>query len=374
MDAVRRLAHALLAAGDDDVAVAVADRLVAERDGAQPRAAQLVDAVGGLLVRGCRPPTAAWRAGFWPSPAVQDLAQDDLRHLLRRRPRRGAAPRRWRPRRAGGPAGCASPPLKAPTGVRAALAMTMSVMGRFSSRSSAKLLARYAVANMGSGQAAGQAPRPRPVSRAASRRSAANRSARAGADHHADMAGRRPQHGGAAGCAAASGSAERRRHDAVAARGARRGSAGRAVFGPHRLGRRPASRRAPDRCRGTSRPAHSRATGRASGTPSLIQSSSATNSRARSESGSSPAKRRNLRLDQKRVERREEAWISVDRQLARALRSSGSSRPRRAPRAAAACVRPLGVEIPRRRQQRQRRRCRAGRRSASARASSPPMQ
>ncbi len=39
MNAVRRLAHALLAAGDDDVAVAGADRLIAERHGAQPRAA-----------------------------------------------------------------------------------------------------------------------------------------------------------------------------------------------------------------------------------------------------------------------------------------------------------------------------------------------
>jgi hypothetical protein len=36
MDAVRRQAHAFLAAGDDDPGVAVADRLEAERDGAQP--------------------------------------------------------------------------------------------------------------------------------------------------------------------------------------------------------------------------------------------------------------------------------------------------------------------------------------------------
>ena len=44
--AVRRHAHGLLAARDDDVGVAFADRLQAERDGAQARAAQLVDAPG----------------------------------------------------------------------------------------------------------------------------------------------------------------------------------------------------------------------------------------------------------------------------------------------------------------------------------------
>ena len=35
VDAVRRLAHALLPAGDDDFRVAVADRLITERHGAQ---------------------------------------------------------------------------------------------------------------------------------------------------------------------------------------------------------------------------------------------------------------------------------------------------------------------------------------------------
>ena len=79
MHAVRRLAHALLAAGDDDLAVAGADRLGAERDGAQARAAQLVDADRRSSRPGCRPPMAAWRAGFWPVAGGQDLAQDDLR-------------------------------------------------------------------------------------------------------------------------------------------------------------------------------------------------------------------------------------------------------------------------------------------------------
>ena len=67
---MRRLAHAFLAAGNDDVAVTVADRLVAERHGAQPGAAQLVDAVGGRLARDTGR-DAAWRAGFWPSPAAR---------------------------------------------------------------------------------------------------------------------------------------------------------------------------------------------------------------------------------------------------------------------------------------------------------------
>ena len=48
---VRRHAHGLLAAGDHDLAVAVQDRLIAERDRAQARTAQLVDAPGGAFDR-----------------------------------------------------------------------------------------------------------------------------------------------------------------------------------------------------------------------------------------------------------------------------------------------------------------------------------
>src|SRR5215207_2109550 len=48
---VRRLAHRLHAAGDDDVGIAVGDLLHADGDGAQPRAAELVQAPGGLLLR-----------------------------------------------------------------------------------------------------------------------------------------------------------------------------------------------------------------------------------------------------------------------------------------------------------------------------------
>ena len=49
--AVRRLAHALLAAGDDDLGRAELDLLGAERHGAQARAAQLVHAPGRRVDR-----------------------------------------------------------------------------------------------------------------------------------------------------------------------------------------------------------------------------------------------------------------------------------------------------------------------------------
>ena len=80
--AVRRLAHALLAAGDDDLAVAAADRLIAERHGAQPRAAELVDAVGGLLDRDAGADRRLARRVL-ALAGGQDLAQDDLGDLAR---------------------------------------------------------------------------------------------------------------------------------------------------------------------------------------------------------------------------------------------------------------------------------------------------
>ena len=82
MDAVRRLAHAFLAAGDDDVAVAVADRLVAERHRAQPRAAQLVDPVGRRLIGDAGGDRGLARRVL-PFAGGEDLAHDDLRHLAR---------------------------------------------------------------------------------------------------------------------------------------------------------------------------------------------------------------------------------------------------------------------------------------------------
>ena len=122
---VRRHAHGFLAAGDHDVAVAVEDRLVAERDRPQAGAAELVHAPGRALDR-----DAGGDRGL-PGRVLaltggQDLAHDDLGDLRRPRPRRASARPGSRSCRAHGPEGSQSAPLKAPTGVRAALTMTMS--------------------------------------------------------------------------------------------------------------------------------------------------------------------------------------------------------------------------------------------------------
>jgi hypothetical protein len=79
---VRRLAHALLTAGDDDLAVAVADRLIAEGDGAQPRAAELVDAIGGDLERDTGADRGLPRRVL-ALAGGEDLAHDDLGHVFR---------------------------------------------------------------------------------------------------------------------------------------------------------------------------------------------------------------------------------------------------------------------------------------------------
>jgi hypothetical protein len=80
MRAVRRLAHGFLAAGHHDLGIAVEDGLVAERDRAQPRAAELVDTPGRALDRDAGGDRGL--AGrILPLPGGQDLAQDYLGDL-----------------------------------------------------------------------------------------------------------------------------------------------------------------------------------------------------------------------------------------------------------------------------------------------------
>ena len=74
---MRRLAHTLLTARDDDIAVAVADRLEAERHRAQAGAAELVDAIGGLLDRDARADRGLARRVLALS-GREDLAEDRL--------------------------------------------------------------------------------------------------------------------------------------------------------------------------------------------------------------------------------------------------------------------------------------------------------
>src|SRR6185312_10022602 len=75
------LAHRLLAAGDHDVAVAVEDGLIAERDRPKPRAAELVHAPGRAFDR-----DAGGDRGL-PGRVLaltggQDLPHDDFGDLL----------------------------------------------------------------------------------------------------------------------------------------------------------------------------------------------------------------------------------------------------------------------------------------------------
>ena len=112
-------------------AVAGLDRLIAERHRAQARAAELVDAVGGLLIRDAGRDRGLARRVL-PRAGGEDLAEDDLVDL--RRLDLGALQGlddRDLAELVRGQA-CSEPPLKAPTGVRAAAAMTMSVMMSFS--------------------------------------------------------------------------------------------------------------------------------------------------------------------------------------------------------------------------------------------------
>jgi hypothetical protein len=80
MCAMRRHAHGFLAARDHDVGIAVEDRLIAERDGAQTRAAQLIDAPGRALDRDAGTNRGLPRR-ILALTRRQDLAHDDFGDL-----------------------------------------------------------------------------------------------------------------------------------------------------------------------------------------------------------------------------------------------------------------------------------------------------
>ena len=126
MRGVRRQAHAFHAAGGDDGALAGADLLRGQGDGAQAGAAHLVDAERGLGVR--QAGGARGLAGRVLALAGgQHLAEDQFVHVGGVDAGASTWPPEGRWRRARGRNG-AQAPLKLPTGVRAAETMTMSSM------------------------------------------------------------------------------------------------------------------------------------------------------------------------------------------------------------------------------------------------------
>ena len=72
----------------------------------------------------------AWRAGFWPEPAVQHLAEDDFADLVAAAAWRARAGRAMTAAPSSGAGVLASVPPNLPTAVRAAATMTMSVLMR----------------------------------------------------------------------------------------------------------------------------------------------------------------------------------------------------------------------------------------------------
>jgi hypothetical protein len=79
---MRRHRHRFLAAGHDDVGIAIRDLLHAERHGAQARAAELVQPPGRLLLRH---PGLHGRLtrGILPLARAEDLPEDHLVDLIR---------------------------------------------------------------------------------------------------------------------------------------------------------------------------------------------------------------------------------------------------------------------------------------------------
>ena len=77
MRGMRRLRHAFLAAGDDDLGVAIGDLLHAERHRAQARAADLIEAPGRLFLRNAGLHRRL-TGGILALARGQDLSKDDL--------------------------------------------------------------------------------------------------------------------------------------------------------------------------------------------------------------------------------------------------------------------------------------------------------
>ena len=117
------LAHRLHAAGDADLEVAGADRLVGEPDRAHARGADLVDRLRGDLLRDPGLDLGLAR-GDLALAGLQHLAEDDLLDLVGRRPRRARARLDRGAAEVGGVEGREPPPIF-PNGVRAVPRMTV---------------------------------------------------------------------------------------------------------------------------------------------------------------------------------------------------------------------------------------------------------
>ena len=363
---MRRQRHALLAAGDDDRVVAERDVLGAERDGAQARAADLVDAPGGALLR---------QAGVDVRLAGRVLALAGGQHLaedrLARPPPASTPARSSTALITAAPSSCAGvlakAPLKLPTarargrcdddvGHRSPLLGGRgSGSGRRAAirRTNRRGRVRPALVAQRPGGSTGWARRGRrgtpPIGRQTWR-------ARQAADDHADMAGRaaaalrapRDRRGRAAAASGGGAIVSRCAADDERRRArSRRGSTGAAEEAPARRWR--------SGCGSASRPAGRVAAPAGIGTPSASQSSSATNSRAAGALGVEPRELLELQRRLHRVDQREEHLEHRDRHQAEGL--------------AEAVEQPLGARRAARRGASRgcRRRCRGSRRSPRAR-------
>ena len=124
---VRRPAHALHAAGQNDLRIAGADGLGRQHDCLEAGAANLVDrdrrdGVGQARLERRLPGRVLAHAG------LQDVAHDDFIDVARRERRRGAWPRPARRRLSCGAESSARPPRNLPIGVRTADKRKASVM------------------------------------------------------------------------------------------------------------------------------------------------------------------------------------------------------------------------------------------------------